>query len=155
MDSAIARPQLSFEWLVVFGEYLAAKIVNHNKRTIGVRVSHTVLKLISPFAVSRRTLARVEFPDRNATSTVIGPLNDVRERLCLFPVDGGGARSASGTFKSVSTTQVPLIDPFTWCMEMKFEAGVKGAGGDCLEIASVYDGGNTVSLGRGSWTLFL
>jgi len=110
-----------------------------------------LLKLISPFFVSRRIVARVDFPDRNATSTVIGPLNDVRERLCLSPVDGGGARSASGTFKSVSTTQVPLIDPFILCIEMKFEAGGKGAG-DCLEIASVYDGGTVSSA---TWRLLL
>jgi len=101
-----------------------------------------VLKLISPFFVSRRILARVELPDTNATSTAIGPLYDVRERWCLSPVDGGGVRSASGTFKSVSTTQVPLIDPFILCIEMKFEAGGKTPG-DCLEleVASVYDGG--------------
>jgi hypothetical protein len=102
MDSAIARSQHGFERLVIFRRYLlqgsseeselcAYACVCVGERELSELILHTMLlKLISPLNVSRRILARVELPDRNATSTVIEPLNDVKERLCLSPVDGGG-----------------------------------------------------------------
>jgi len=74
------------------------------------------------------------FADRNATSAVIGPLNDVKGKVA----GGSGVRQ----LEVPRELSIGVHDPGALdrpIHPMRFEAGSRGADDCCPEFASVYD----------------